>query len=260
MKVEVLVATMEQEDTRKYYDMNLKCDAIFANQHNRYDFKDELHLKNRVRMITTADRGVGKNRNQALMMSEAEICILADDDMIYENDYLETVEYAFNKLPMADIIIFNIDTIGKETRKRREICKIKRIHKFNCLNYGAARIAFRRESILKKNIWFSMLYGGGAKYSSGEDSLFLIEALKKGCKIYAYPKKIADVKQEESTWFNGYNDKLFLDKGVWIANAFPKLKYILIYYYSIKLSKLTQEFSRYQIIKLMLKGIQMFKK
>jgi len=258
MKVEVLVATMHQKDLSKYKDMNLSTGAVFANQDDRYEYVKEDILGNQVKIITTSDRGVGKNRNNALMHASGDICLFADDDMIYEDDYEGIVQKAFAELPDAGIIIFNIETVGKETRVRRLNQKIKRVYTFNALNYGAARIAIRREEVLKKNLWFSILYGGGAQYSSGEDSLFLIEAIKKGMRVYTYPGKIANVKQEISTWFRGYTEKYYVDKGVWLANAFPRMKYPLALYYAYRL-KGSSEKSINQMLKLMLFGIKSFK-
>lgn len=258
MNIEVLVATMYQKNLNKYIEMNLNSDVIIANQDDKYQYIEKVIDFNKIKMITTPDRGVGKNRNMALMNANAEICLFADDDMIYEDNYVEIIKEAFRKLPKADIIIFNIETIGQETRARRLNNKIKRVHTFNSLNYGAARIAVRRERLLKKNIWFSLLYGGGAKYSSGEDSLFLTEAIRKGMKVYTYPKKIANIKQDKSTWFNGYTKKYFHDRGGWLANAFPKLKYLLSIYYSYKLKNYTNEFSFLEIYKMINNGIKSF--
>lgn len=258
MKIEVLVATMHQKDSSIYEKMNLKTDAVLANQADRYEYREFLKNQSKVKMITTSERGVGKNRNNALMYATGEICIFGDDDMIYMDNYPEIVRKAFEELPEADIIIFNIETVGTETRSRRLNTQIKKVHMFNALNYGAARIAVRREELMKKNIWFSLLYGGGAPYSSGEDSLFLTEAIRKGMKIYVYPVKIADIEQGTSTWFNGYTAKYFEDRGIWIANAFPKLKYLLSIYYSYRLRKVTKEFSGKEILKLINKGIKKF--
>jgi cellulose synthase/poly-beta-1,6-N-acetylglucosamine synthase-like glycosyltransferase len=257
MKIEVLVATMKQNDLSKYHDMNLSTDAVFANQDDRYEYIEETILGNRVQMITTSERGVGKNRNNALMHSSGTICLFADDDMIYEKDYEKIVLEAFTKLPDAGIIIFNIEIAGNEARTTRLNKTIKKSHIYNSLNYGAPRMAVRRDELLKKNIWFSILYGGGAPYSAGEDSLFVVEAIKKGMKVYTYPKKIAYIKQESSTWFEGYTEKYYMDKGVWLANAFPVMKYPLALYYAYKLKDSSNK-TMFQIYKLILLGIRNF--
>ena len=61
---------------------------------------------------------------------------------------------------------------------------------------------------------FSLLFGGGARYSNGEDSLFLAECSRKGLKVYKAPVTIGKENGRPSTWFHGYNEKFFYDRGV----------------------------------------------
>ena len=210
--IETLVVTMGAKDFDLVNRMNIHGAAVISNQDDRFQMCCCAENE-RIKMYTTTDRGVGKNRNMGLLHADADICVLADDDMTFDDEYETTVQDAFSKLPQADIIIFNLDTVGEVTRSRRNNSKISRVHIFNVMNYGAGRVTFRRESIFKANLFFSLLFGGGCQYGSGEDTLFLTSALKKGLKIYTFPKRLATVKQAESTWFHGYSEKYLMDKG-----------------------------------------------
>ena len=179
--------------------------------------------------------------------------------MIYDDNYAEIVENAFKKRPDADIIVFNLDYLNRFSPGRKPLTKFQRIHFWNSMRYGTARVAMRRAAVEKACLSFSVLYGGGAKYSSGEDTLFIREALRKGLKMYYCPDIIAKVKQEESTWFKGYTEKFFIDKGVLIANAFPLLKYAVIYYFAYRMRNLSEDFSFLKICKLMRKGLKEYK-
>ena len=216
MKVQVLCATMHQKDFSKISEMNIKTDVVFANQADSVSYTEQRKNGFCAQMITTATRGVGINRNIALMSADADVCLIADDDMRYVDNYAEIVEKAFSALPDADAIIFNIDTIGADFGRRKNT-KIKRLHFYNCLNYGAARIALKNNVLKRENIYFSRLFGGGTIYSCGEDSIFIWNLIKKGFRLYAYPVKIAEVKQDTSTWFKGYNKKYLYDKGALFA-------------------------------------------
>ena len=82
---EILCVTMNQSDFSKIGEMNIHSNVLFANQADsvradRLDFEGH-----KARMITTDSRGVGVNRNIALSFAEADICLLADDDIRYEN-------------------------------------------------------------------------------------------------------------------------------------------------------------------------------
>lgn len=238
MKVEVLCTTMYQRDMSKYNEMNIQTDVVYANQGDRYDFEETQIGGKNVRMISTAQRGVGKNRNVALLHAVGDICIFSDDDVCYVDGYEEIVQGAFQEVPQADILIFNFTT--GSSRKEEINRKIKRGRIWNVLSYGTYRIAFRLGKIQKANIWFTTLFGGGSKYLCGEDSLWLVEALKKGLKIYTYPRIIGEVKQEESTWFSGYNEDYFFSRGAWLQAALPKMKYLMTLYYIIRFRKISK--------------------
>lgn len=260
-RVQVLVACMGQNDDVLYRTMNLQTDAVLANQCECYEYREyEEPDGNRVQLVSTADRGVGKNRNKALAFADCEYLLCADEDMIYSDGYSEIVEKAFQKCPKADIIVFRLEYLNRFTPQKGESKKFKRVHIWNCMRYGTARVAIRKAAADKACLSFSTLYGGGAKFSSGEDSLFIRDALKKGLKMYTCPIIIAKVKQENSSWFKGYNDKFFIDKGVLIANAFPRLKWLFLYYFAFGLRNVSKEYGFTKICKLMRRGIREFDK
>ena len=109
MSVQVLVASMFQKDFELPKRMNLCSDAVIGNQCDK-DSIDEIEYKNfKIKYINRAERGVGLNRNNALKNATSDLCVLADDDMVFYDNYVEIVEEAFKKNKKADFLIFNID-------------------------------------------------------------------------------------------------------------------------------------------------------
>ena len=239
MRLEVLVATMNQTDINLVEKMNVKTDVLFINQTNENTYY-ETKINNRcIRMLSNTQRGLSKSRNQALLHSNADICLIADDDIRYKDDYEEKVLSAFRSLPNADIIIFNTSMINYSGKiKRKDIKKIRRAPKYR--NYGSVRIAFKRSSFLKNNIWFNICFGAGSIFGAGEETLLIREANRLGLKIYEYPENIADVDYSVSSWFEGYNAKYFYDKAAFLAAAYPKLKYLLMFYSIFKFKNYTE--------------------
>lgn len=216
-KLEVLCATMHQTDFSKIKEMNIKSNVVFANQCDRTQY-DEIEFDGHIaKMISTQTRGVGINRNIALMYSSGEYLLFSDDDLQYVDGYDKIIEGAFSEIPQADCIIFNIDTFGSQI-KRRKNGRIKRVRWYNALNYGAVRIAVKRLSVSRENIMFNRNFGGGTFFSCGEDTLYIVDMLKTGFKIYTYPQTIAVVDQTQSTWFRGFNEKYYYDKGILYAS------------------------------------------
>lgn len=211
MSVQVLVASMNQKDHSLLEKMNIHSDAIVGNQTD-FNLIENFKFNNyNITYLNFDEKGVGLNRNNALMRATGDICLFADDDMIYENDYVEKVENAFKNIPDADVIIFNL--IEKNS-KRFIIKKKTKVNYFNYLRYGTARVAIKLKSIKENGIYFNQCFGGGTEHCHGEDSLFLTNCLKNKLKIYAVPIFIATLTGErESTWECGYDEKYIRDQG-----------------------------------------------
>lgn len=250
--IEVLLSTIGKENLNLIHDMNLESNIIVINQNSNDSHKTINIGKYNAFIYNDPLKGLSRSRNLALLYASADICLICDDDVRYKKGYANVVSKAFNELPDADIIIFNTEAINANKKiKPKKITKVRRAPKNKY--YGSVRIAFKRTSILNKNIWFNVNFGAGARYSAGEESLFLKEARKKKLNIYEYPETISTVDYGESTWFEGYNEKFFIDKGAWLSTAYPKLKWIFILYFALSFSKLTNK-SKIDIYKLMKKG------
>ena len=113
-----------------------------------------------------------------------------------------------------------------------------------------------------KYIYFNLNFGGGTTYSAGEDVLFVRDCLRKKCKIYAVPDTLASLNDErDSSWFKGYNEKYFFDKGVFLKIAHPKLCSLFALYLVIKHKEYRSERNSNirQIYRLIKKGIRSVK-
>lgn len=212
MNTQVLIATMNMKDLTLLEDMNIQSDVLIGNQ-TEFNRIDELKWKDyNVKIFNFAEKGVGLNRNNTLMRANADICIFADDDLRYCDGYKKMVEDYFIRYPEADVLIFNL----KERKIERPIIKrVHRVHFWNFLRYGTARIAIRNSVIQREGIYFNQTFGGGTDHSHGEDNLFLADCLKERLTIYAIPEYIAELKEtRKSTWNDGDIEKYLNDQGV----------------------------------------------
>lgn len=231
MTLEILVATMHQKDFSKIKEMNIHSDVIFANQAD-FTKKEVLEFEGHTAtMVTTDTRGVGINRNLALMYANAEICLFADDDVTYADDMERIVVSEFEAHPDADIMIFHLDT-NDPARKQVKYPKTKKCGPLARMPWGGARIAFRLSAVRKANLWFTSLFGGGCVFPSGEDSMWLHEAKKKGLTFYVSNHTIGTVSFATSTWFTGRDEKYFYGRGVYCQAVHPKTAGIWLRYYA----------------------------
>ena len=144
MKIQVLVAAMHQTDHSLIEKMHLSTDAIIANQCDRNEVETFTENGCKYTYLSFAERGVGLNRNNALMRADADICLFADDDMVYVDGYAEIITKAFEENPKADVLVFNL----KEPKVTRYVIgKKTKVGYLNYLRYGTARVAVRLKSI-----------------------------------------------------------------------------------------------------------------
>lgn len=256
MNLQVLVSTMYQNDYSLLKKMNIDSDAIVINQCDKTEIEGFRYNGKSIKWYSLEERGVGLSRNTALMRATADICLFADDDVCYINNYEDLIVSAFNELPNADVIVFDINIINssKEISNIRSINRIKKLHTFNSMRYGACRIAIKRDTIIKSNIYFSLMFGGGALFSAGEDSLFLRDCHRRKLNVYAYPLSIAQVDDSNSTWYKGVNEKYIVDKGAFLYIAFPHLHHILFIYYAYRTKNIGKNYSMVKTLNLFKKG------
>lgn len=225
MKVQVLASVMNETMEGVVERMQLDSDAVVINQCDCLQAQEMEHKGHTIRFFSFPDRGVGRSRNEAIMRADQDICLFSDGDIVYEAGYAEAIAAEFERNPGADMILFNISV--EESRRTYHIEERKRVRWYNCGRYGAVSFAVRRDSLLRSGVTFSLLFGGGAKYSNGEDSLFLKEFMGKGYQVYTAPVTIGREEAGPSSWFAGYNEKFFTDRGVLYHFLFGRLAWVM---------------------------------
>ena len=221
MEIQVLVSAVEQNMAALVEKMNINTPAVVVNQCDSYGYEEMEHNGAKIQCFSMQERGVGLSRNTALLHADAEVCLFSDEDITLTVDYAREMEKAYREIPDADMILFNV----KVSPKRKTYWNTD-IHRVNYRNYGrypAYSISGKLDSLRRANVGYSLLFGGGAKYSNGEDSLFLRDCLRAGLHIYTHTICIGEEKERESTWFHGYTQKFFHDRGVLYHFLYGKL-------------------------------------
>ncbi len=210
--LEMLISALEKEPEELIRKMGLEAPAILIDQCDQNAYREFSEGGQLIRCYLLAERGVGLSRNTALMRARGEIVLFSDEDIQYDKGYAEALLGEFAAHPEADILLFNV-RVG-EVRRTYENKDFARVRWHNCGRYPAYAIAARTKKLRSANVCFSLLFGGGAEYSNGEDSLFLMECLRAGLRLYRTPVCIGQEEERPSTWFNGFDRKFFFDRGV----------------------------------------------
>ena len=208
MQLEVLISCMNQKDTSIVQKSKGAGDVLIINQCEK-EAQEQIYKGNqRIRMVSTKQRGLSNSRNLAIHLSDRDICLLCDDDEVFEEDYESIVLESFEKLMDADLIAF--DVIHKETRLKPEI---QRVGWLKSLRLSSVQLAFRRKSVIGGMCFFDSHMGAGSGNGCGEENKFLWDCLKKGLTIYYVPRTIASLLSKHSTWFSVYDKNFFYQRG-----------------------------------------------
>lgn len=253
MDLQVLISTMNQKNYKLLEKMNINSEAIVINQ-------CEKNQKNKIKLnqfdiawVDTDERGLSKSRNMAIDTSNSDICLLADDDLIYVDNYKDIISEQFKLYPEADIITFQVEGIEKKFKNYHS--KSRKLNYITSMKVSSVEIAFKSETLKTEGIRFNETFGSGAKYFMGEENIFLYDSLKKGLRLQYVPIKIADLHTEDSTWFTGYDKEYFIAKGAVFTAMSRSFSMLLIVQFALRKYKLYKEKNTvYTVIKYMLEG------
>lgn len=255
--MEVLLSAMYLKDWEYINSLNITSDTVIINQCDRVENKCIDNGNQKITYCCTKDRGLSKSRNMAIRMATSEICILCDNDVEYIQNYEKIIESKFDEYPDADMIVFFI---------KRDVNSIpytnidvKMNHKL-AFKVFSPEIAFKKSVLEKNDLYFNEDFGAGSKYMSGEENIFLIEALRKKLNVIYTPTHIASLRFEESTWKSeGRNKKFFYDKGALYYALSPKYSIFLDIQFVIRKRKL-YDMSMIKAFHYMIKGESEYKK
>ena len=116
MKLELLLSTMnlkdETENNKLIQKMNVNINTLTINQITNKNIKETNNLTSKNKLISVRDKGLSKSRNMAINNSEADICIIADDDVIYKDNFQNIIKKELISIIMP---VFNCAKYLEET-------------------------------------------------------------------------------------------------------------------------------------------------
>ena len=253
MKIEMLMSSCR---IKKISELKLKekniDNTIIVNQ---FAEKERIDKDGNNIMYSYNEKGIAKSRNRLLEKMSGEIEIITDDDIEFVPNYKEIIEKSYREND-ADIIIFNMKkgdlVMGHD--------KFFQYNKISIMSICSCQITFRTNSIKNNNLKFNELFGIGSKFISGEENIFLKDALNKGLKIIHIPI-IINSHTDEDTTGESWNDKVIISKGALMYELYKRLYIIFLLYFAIfKHKNYKKNYSFIKFIKLFIKGKKTYKK
>ena len=250
MTFQILISTVSAAFFKK--NKVVPSNYILINQYNNHDKK-----ANAEQAYNFNEKGLAKSRNRALELATADICLISDDDIEYTEDIETIIINAFKEYVDADIITFQIKTPEGEMYKKYKDTPFWHTTK-TLMSVSSVEIAFKLKSIHTAELHFDEHFGLGSTFPTGEEIIFLTDALKKNLKILYIPIPIV-VHPIESSGKNYDNIGLIKAKGAMFYRMFGNIGYFVAIVFAYKKYKVSS-FSLIQFIVLMFNGITTYKR
>lgn len=190
MTLDVLISTIYRPGIERVAAMKLpqvdRVRYIVSWQMAEGDVPEALR-RDDVTVARLEGRGTSRNRNNAIRLSTADICLVADDDLRYTADQLRSVTDAFERNPEVELAAFRYS--GPDNRCYPAV--------ETDLSGGCPKgyspvcfeLAFRRE--VADRVTFNELVGpGDHPLQAGEDDFFLLQAQRRGVRCRFFPVTI----------------------------------------------------------------------
>tara|TARA_B110000046_G_scaffold173460_1_gene196094 strand:+ start:2450 stop:3262 length:813 start_codon:yes stop_codon:yes gene_type:complete len=183
IELEILIATMNRTTLdflskmfsgQNYLDFNV----LIINQ--TIDSKLLKSECSNIRVINTFEKGLSKSRNIAIKNATKPICLLADDDIVFNEGFENLILKAHQDYPYP-IITFQTQTTNNEMYWDYPL--ISCFHNENIREKTLSiEITFKKEEL--KELGFDERFGLGSIFEDGENYIFLSEAKKKKMKLW----------------------------------------------------------------------------
>lgn len=257
--LEILISTINKSSLdfiNNILKNNIEClyPILVVNQS-----KNELKSnQNNIRVINLNSIGLSKSRNTAIQNSSSDLCIFCDDDIVYKENFYNTIKTAFKENIDADVITFQIE--NEHGQLFKDYDNLKYHNKKSIKKVNSVAIAFKRKSIVLNKIKFDSLFGLGSTFKTGDEYLFLRDCLKKNLKIIFVQKVILTHKSVSSGKLAEKDENIYARAAIFYK-IFGKLSYLKLVHHIYLLKKKNMINFNQIFVKFMvgIKGIKKFK-
>jgi hypothetical protein len=215
LNIEVLISTINRTDFDFLHNMfqynDLKDFKILIVNQTSEDKQLLSSFKN-VRVFNCFEYGVPKSRNCAIKNAVGDICLMADDDTVYQFGLKQTILDAYEKYQNVDMISF--EAIDEENNLHTKYSEEGFHNKKNLKNIYTWVITFKRNSYINNNICYNNHFGFGSAFKGCEEYVFLRNAFDKKLKMYHVAKTIVMHPFESSGRFMGSDNAIFANTAM----------------------------------------------
>lgn len=269
VSVDILMSTMNRKDLsfidQSIFDRLEEYENLFLVLINQCTNIDEnlilAYNTPKIRIISYKGKGLSESRNIAIDNSKSEIGIIADDDVIYKKEYLETVLKQFNGNQLLDILIGKIETPIGQPEYKNYRKDSKKINLYSLGSISSIEISFRNQKIKERKIKYDLSFGLGSNQfpNGGEENIFISDCLRSNLLVKYVPEYVVQHPYESTGKVNKFDENYFRFLGAFSYRLFGEIGFGMLVYYLIRHRKKINKLSKKrQFVKAFLKGFKKF--
>jgi glycosyltransferase involved in cell wall biosynthesis len=167
-----------------------------------------------INVINSFDKGLSKSRNLGLKNAKGKIILIADDDVVYKQNFDQKIIEAYNQFPNAAIISFCIEKSNGELFKKYHLNAKNNLSVLELFTVLSIEISVNAQNIEKLELVFDENFGLGSYFEMGEEAIFLTDIKRRNYLLSFFPAIIA-IHSEISS-----NEKFDIAKKYYIQGAF----------------------------------------
>lgn len=263
LKIDLLISTMNYKDGELVPLLASVPDfvnVIIINQitDSNKNISEAFAISSNIICYSFNELGLSKSRNRALSLMEGDIFVISDDDVVFLPGAFEKIESAFLANSQQDILTFQMQKEDGGLRKKYKK-KPAQHNLFSIMGVSSCEIAGRNLPVSSLGVMYDTNFGLGAKYSIGEEVIFLRDCLRSGLNVRFIPISISTHPEESSG--RVFSEKTEFSRGAVFFRLFGSLAYIIgIAFYLKKYKYLTTTIGFWPAFKAYLSGICDYKK
>lgn len=198
MTLEILISTIDNgidkiSDILLPYRSDVKYLVSHQYQDEKFKYIPKELLREDVLVSQIPGKGLTKSRNNAIKLATGDICVIADDDVRYTNEYFDTILRTYSD-KKYDVVCFKISkALGPEELKEDYKYYPVESIRLNSLEDhlpSSIEITFKLNSVRDKEVFFDERFGLGSWLMGGEENLFIYDCIKKGLEVWFVPEYI----------------------------------------------------------------------
>ncbi|WP_299767519.1 glycosyltransferase family A protein [uncultured Dokdonia sp.] len=196
---------------------------------NQTDAERQLHSnENNVRVINTEERGLPQSRNMGIRNAIGDVCLVADDDVLYVDNLESIILNGYKTYPDAAVITFQlVNTKGTLFREYPDVIQHDK-ESFKTVN--GVVISFKKDILLNTNTLYNPHFGLGTIFNGANEYVFMKNVLKAQLPAYFVPEIILKHPDMSSGQDLGSDRLLFL-RGALAYKYYGVLSYLWVIKY-----------------------------